>query len=139
MPHAAFYVLGLRRTFCIWKNQFVSMPHAALCVLGQKWRILFLGGLVSMPHAAFYVLGQVADNANTDGTSGFNAARSILCVGTLSSPALVPSGLRSRFGKSSVFRAVFVAKMRSPNGKSRGRSPLLLVRRGLRRFGKSER
>ena len=30
-------------------------------------------------------------------------------------------------------------EMRSPNGKSRGRSPLLLVRRGLRRFGKSER
>ena len=69
--------------------------------------------------------------------NSFNAARSILCVGTLSSPALVPSGLRSRFGKSSVFRADFAAETRSPNGKSRGRSPLLLVRRGLRRFGKS--
>ena len=71
--------------------------------------------------------------------NSFNAARSILCVGTLSSPALVPSGLRSRFGKSSIFRADFAAEMRSPNGKSRGRSPLLLVRRGMRRFGKSER
>ena len=70
---------------------------------------------------------------------GFNAARSITCVGTLSSPALVPRGLRSHFGKSSVFRAVFAAEMRSPDGKSRGRSSLFLVRHGLRRFGKLQR
>ena len=115
MPHAAFYVLGLMSRPCIDVRIVVSMPHAAFYVLGLPTQTF----LLSVPC--------------------FNAARIILCLGTLSSPALVPSGLRSHFGKSSVFRADFAAKMRSPNGKSRGRSPLLLVRRGLRRFGKSER
>ena len=93
---------------------------------------------VSMPHAAFYVLGHTP-LMERGGICRFNAARSILCVGTLSSPALVPRGLRSHFGKSSVFRAVFAAEMRSPDGKSHGRLSLFLVRRGLRHFGKSQR
>ena len=38
----------------------------------------------------------------------FNAARSIVCVGTLSSPALVPRGLRRHFGKTRFF-APFLA------------------------------
>ena len=68
----------------------------------------------------------------------FNAARSMMCVGTLSSPALVPHGLRRCFGKSSVFRAVFAVKMRFPDERSHGRSSLFLVWRGLRRFGKTQ-
>ena len=38
----------------------------------------------------------------------FNAARSMMCVGTLSSPALVPRGLRRHFGKTHFF-APFLA------------------------------
>ena len=69
----------------------------------------------------------------------FNAARSMMCVGTLSSPALVPHGLRRCFGKSSVFRAVFAVKIRFPDERSHGRSSLFLVWRGLRHFGKTQR
>ena len=91
-----------------------------------------------MPHAALYVLGHTrwAVRLHED---CFNAARSIICVGTLSSPALVPHGLRRRFGKSSVFRAVFAAKIRFLDERSHGRSSLFHVHRGLRRFGKAER
>ena len=94
----------------------VSMPHAALCVLGR---------------GSFSLLGKPE--------TGFNAARSMMCVGTLSSPAIVPRGLRRCFGKSSVFRAVFAVKMRFSDERSHGRWSLFLVRRGLCRFGKTQR
>ena len=93
---------------------------------------------VSMPHAALCVLGRSLTPTYTTSFS-FNAARSMMCVGTLSSPALVPRGLRRRFGKSSVVRAVFAVKMCFPDERARGRSSLFLVRRGLCRFGKTQR
>ena len=140
----------------------VSMPHAALCMLGQfrisfpstpcgfnaarsimcvgtrlLRRLRFLS-IVSMPHAALCVLGQSQESSYFRIPS-FNAARSMMCVGALSSPALVPRGLRRRFGKSSIFRAVFAVKMRFSDERARGRSSLFLIRCGLRRFGKTQR
>ncbi len=64
----------------------VSMPHAALCVLGQRQqrhshRLVD----VSMPHAALCVLGQTDGIWPNPSDSCFNAARSIVCVGTICS------------------------------------------------------
>ena len=64
--------------------QFVSMPHAALCVLGHQMYHLYLFVRIR-----------------------FNAARSIVCVGTLCPAALVPRGLGRCFGKTRIFCAVF--------------------------------
>ena len=64
--------------------------------------------IVSMPHAALCVLGPALDSTTLRWESRFNAARSIVCVGTLSSPALVPRGLRRHFGKTRFF-APFLA------------------------------
>ena len=111
----------------------VSLERTALC---RKSTVLFC--LSSHAARSILYVGTLSESVESLATC-FNAARSITCVGTLSFPALVPRGLRSHFGKSSVFRAIFAAEMRSPDGKSRGRSSLFLVRRGLRRFGKSQR
>ena len=63
-------------------NFRVSMPHAALCVLGQNvyfWENAIVD--VSMPHAALCVLGRIAAIVAA-GWWRFNAARSIVCVET---------------------------------------------------------
>lgn len=77
------------KRLCVTKRTrravLLSMPHAALCVLGLQWlRCYRLAG------------------------SRFNAARSIVCVETLCPAALVPRGLRRHFGKTRFF-APFLA------------------------------
>ena len=58
MPHAALCVLGHQWVWAVSCFLFVSMPHAALCVLGHQWVLAVSCFLfVSMPHAALCVLG----------------------------------------------------------------------------------
>ena len=85
------------------------MPHAALCVSrrGARFRDWW-HHIVSMPHAALCVLGPLSNVAPTYSPVSFNAARSIVCVGTLCPAALVPRGLRRHFRKTRFF-APFLA------------------------------
>ena len=57
------------------------------------------GSSVSMPHAALCVSGQRSSRSVRRKLMRFNAARNIVCVGTLCPAALVPRGLH-RFGKT---------------------------------------
>ena len=157
MPHAALYVSRLRKEnnyvhqlFCfnaarsivcvetghytLSQTEFVvSMPHAALYVSrhGAAKCLAFCEN-VSMPHAALYVSRPRRPLSGRRGRSGFNAARSIVCVETkeifyerrvragfnaarsivcvetLCPAALVPRGLRRHFGKTRFF-APFLA------------------------------
>ena len=61
-----------------------------------------------MPHAALCVLGPEMSTPDVNSLPSFNAARSIVCVGTLCPAALVPRGLRRHFGKTRFF-APFLA------------------------------
>ena len=107
-------------------GSYVSMPHAALCVSGHPKFDTERPTLVefqcrtrhyvcrdretcdskhpairvSMPHAALCVSGREMIFAILNSRPGFNAARGIMCVGTLCPAALVPRGLRRRFGKT---------------------------------------
>ena len=144
----AYYLFQCRtRHYMCWDetNQCVPRQHhrfnaarSIMCVGTRLLRRLRFLSIVSMPHAALCVLGQSQESSYFRIPS-FNAARSMMCVGALSSPALVPRGLRRRFGKSSIFRAVFAVKMRFSDERARGRSSLFLIRCGLRRFGKTQR
>ena len=84
----------------------VSMPHAALYVLG-----LFLGSPCSRQvcfNAARSIVCVGTSSAGRLKFGSFNAARSIVCVETLCPAALVPRGLRRHFGKTRFF-APFLA------------------------------
>ena len=60
------------------------MPHAALCVSGPNlWIILYHLMIVSMPHAALCVSGLPSLDRELLLASCFNAARGIMCVGTM--------------------------------------------------------
>ena len=84
MPHAALCVSGQKRSSQITSTAIVSMPHAALCVSGQSVNKSKLGlDGVSMPHAALCVSGPSSPKSRKKSTDCFNAARSIVCVGTL--------------------------------------------------------
>ena len=72
-----------------------------------------------------YFIGYSANHQNTL----LNAARSILCGATPSLTALVPRGARGRFGKSSIFCAVFPLWGGIFTEKSRRQSASSLVRR----------
>ena len=87
MPHAALCV-SRRYTGEQYRNfTLVSMPHAALCVsrpqpiLGTR---SFPDG-VSMPHAALCVSRRRQKYHSNRGGLRFNAARSIVCVETITS------------------------------------------------------
>ena len=68
----------------------VSMPHAALCVSRLRtWTALSTFFGVSMPHAALCVSGPARSRFVVCGWRCFNAARSIVCVETCSSPVSV--------------------------------------------------
>ena len=83
MPHAALCVSGRRSSCPQFRRGRVSMPHAALCVSGQGDRDTVRAlKRVSMPHAALCVSGQAMLRFDKSMNSGFNAARSIVCVGT---------------------------------------------------------
>ena len=85
------------------------MPHAALCVSGRApFRGVERALRVSMPHAALCVSGRRKALNEEMARQGFNAARSIVCVGTPRPAALVPRGLRRHFGKTRFF-APFLA------------------------------
>ena len=86
-------------------------------------------GLVSMPHAAFYVVQRNCLPTRFSKSTCFNAARSILCGATPSLAALVPRGVRGRFGKSSIFCAVSPLWGGIFTEKSRRQSASSLVRR----------
>ena len=94
----------------MWTRRAVllSIPHAALCVSGPHI------GRVGKSQHTFQCRTQHCVCRDSDFTgrslSGccFNAARSIVCVGTLCPAALVPRGLRRRFGKTRFF-APFLA------------------------------
>ena len=133
------FILSFVR-ICVKKRCHINCIRKALRSLRGKCNAFFVPN-TNLDKAARSItcVGTLMNFSQQLLAVSFNAARSITCVGTLSSPALVPRGLRSHFGKSSVFRAVFAAEMRSPDGKSRGRSSLFLVRHGLRRFGKLQR
>ena len=119
----------IRKRLCVTERTrravLLSIPHAALCVSGRHTHLDQDGDLrVSMPHAALCVSGpleyRISREPNrgfnaargimcvgtTDRTKprcascGFNAARGIMCVGTMCPAALVPRGLRRRFGKT---------------------------------------
>ena len=124
MPHAALCVSGpfialpymctdmfqCRTQHCVCRDihsvrlilirRIVSMPHAALCVSGRSMYTLLTGmRIVSMPHAALCVSGPIHKSLQRPLHPRFNAACSIVCVGTLCPAALVPRGLH-RFGKT---------------------------------------
>ena len=69
----------------------------------------------------------------------FNAARSIVCGATPSLAAIVPRGAERRFGKWSIFCAVFADRSCFFASYRRQESTESLVRHGLRHFGKTQR
>ena len=85
------------------------MPHAALFVVQQTTEEESIHLIVvSMPHAALFVVQRRLHNKVLNRKLRFNAARSIVCGATPSLAALAPYGARKHFGKSSIFRGVFV-------------------------------
>lgn len=103
------------------------------CCTKQKLRTTTLPDSTN-PHelvcAALYVV-QHHDKPEAFNSAGFNAARSIICGATPSLAALVPRGARGRFGKSSIFCAVFPLWGGIFTEKSRRQSASSLVRRGV--------
>jgi len=84
------------------------MPHAALCVSGQQnglWRPYRSSFQCRTQHCVCRDVDALRKWVNSH---SFNAARSIVCVGTLCPAALVPRGLRRCFGKTHFF-APFLA------------------------------
>ena len=133
MPHAALCVSGPQGDSIPRSIPWVSMPHAALCVSGPPSHSCDIGWLrcfnaarsivcvgtrsVGCPYRRRFtfqcrtqhcVCRDSTESAASLRRSGFNAARSIVCVGTLCPAALVPRGLRRRFGKTRFF-APFLA------------------------------
>ena len=84
MPHAALCVSGHQISRLRPPQRNVSMPHAALCVSGRRSRVRNASRArsVSMPHAALCVSGQHCICIIYFAPQCFNAARSIVCVGT---------------------------------------------------------
>ena len=109
MPHAALCVSRHEVQLVDGATSVVSMPHAALCVSRRRGGIYHEENrFVSMPHAALCVSRHSSRHEEWGSFSGFNAARSIVCVETLCPAALVPRGLRRHFGKTRFF-APFLA------------------------------
>ena len=75
-PHAALWVVQLRRIYHENQQFFVSMPHAALWVV-QLWNEYLEENHyeVSMPHAALWVVQRIFAVKSKYGKICFNAAR----------------------------------------------------------------
>ena len=107
MPHAALCVSGpsddsgspwqalfqCRTQHCVCRDRkgiayreayrgFQCRTQHCVCRDRRLIHVTSAGYGVSMPHAALCVSGQEASDVLTDGGSRFNAARSIVCVGT---------------------------------------------------------
>ena len=82
MPHAALCVLGQpvaeTKTLVLW----VSMPHAALCVLGRTNFAIIRNIETFQCRTQHCVCWDVWMHSSRMVISSFNAARSIVCVGT---------------------------------------------------------
>ena len=88
MPHAALCVLGQpvaeTKTLVLW----VSMPHAALCVLGRTNFAIIRNIETFQCRTQHCVCWDVWMHSSRMVISSFNAARSIVCVGTIASRSL---------------------------------------------------